>query len=141
MKIQKDKTYAVNPPKYGFKEVEDWVCDSKKVVLTTIWKRGTINITPRTDDEVNLLQTALANGENDSFRPYDYSDTEFAASFDGYVEDVDYIGWTEDEELDGTIDEVWEGVDLDGVSYLEENGYYCDESMVVFEGQLSVEEV
>ena len=140
MKIVKDKTYSVSPVKYGYVEKDDWVNGARKVVVTTAWKGGTIDITPRTNEEVNLLTKAISNGSDDVFKPYDFTDAEFQASYDGYVEEVEYIGWTEEEELEGVIDEVVDGVDEEGIDYLEENGYYVDESEVSFLGELTIDE-
>jgi len=140
MKIIKDKTYSVSPVKYGYVEKDDWVNGDRKVVVTTAWKGGTIDITPRTNEEVNLLTKAISNGSDDVFKPYDFTDAEFQASYDGYVEEVEYIGWTEEEELEGVIDEVVDGVDEEGIDYLEENGYYVDESEVSFLGELTIDE-
>ncbi len=141
MSIVKDKTYVVNSSRYSCEEVEHWVNGDRKVVVTTAWKGGTINITPRTNEEVNLLTKALQNGSDDVFKPYDFTDAEFQASYDGYVEEVEYIGWSEEEELEGVIDEVVDGVDEEGIDYLEENGYYVDESEVSFLGELTIDEV
>ena len=141
MKIVKDKTYSVSPIKYGYVEKDDWVNGDRKVVVTTAWKGGTINITPRTNEEVNLLTKAISNGSDDVFKPYDFTDAEFQASYDGWVEEVEYIGWTEEEECEGIIDEVVDGVDEEGIDYLEENGYYVDESEVSFLGELTIDEV
>ena len=140
MKIVKDKTYSVSPVKYGYVEKDDWVNGDRKVVVTTAWKGGTIDITPRTNEEVNLLTKAISNGSDDVFKPYDFTDAEFQASYDGYVEEVEYLGWTEEEELEGIIDEVVDGVDEEGIDYLEENGYYVDESEVSFLGELTIDE-
>lgn len=141
MKIVKDKTYSVSPVKYGYVEKDDWVNGDRKVVVTTAWKGGTIDITPRTNEEVNLLTKAIGNGSDDVFKPYDFTDAEFQASYDGWVEEVEYIGWTEEEECEGIIDEVVDGVDEEGIDYLEENGYYVDESEVSFLGELTIDEV
>ena len=141
MKIVKDKTYSVSPVKYGYVEKDDWVNGDRKVVVTTAWQGGTIDITPRTNEEVNLLTKAISNGSEDVFKPYDFTDAEFQASYDGWVEEVEYIGWSEEEELEGVIDEVVDGVDEEGIDYLEENGYYVDESEVSFLGELTIDEV
>ena len=141
MKIVKDKTYSVSPVKYGYVEKDDWVNGDRKVVVTTAWKGGTIDITPRTNEEVNLLTKAISNGSDDVFKPYDFTDAEFQASYDGWVEEVEYIGWTEEEECEGIIDEVVDGVDEEGIDYLEENGYYVDQSEVSFLGELTIDEV
>ena len=140
MRIVKDKTYSVSSSRYGFEEKEHWVNDNKRVIVTTLWKGGTIGITPRTNEEVNLLSKALQNGSEDVFKPYDFSDTEFNSSHDGTTEDTEYVGWTEKEELEGIIDETMDGVDEEGIHYLEENGYYIDESDVYFLGEIYVEE-
>ena len=61
MRIIKDKTYSASSSRYGFEEKEHWVNDNKRVIVTTLRKGGTIGITPRTNEEVNLLSKALQN--------------------------------------------------------------------------------
>lgn len=142
MEILKDVTYSVSPSKYGYKEVDEWVNGDKRVVLTTIWKSGSIDVTPRSDEEVDVLQKALSNDDDDVFKPFDFIDTEFQGSYDGYPEETELFGWSEEEEIDGTIDEIYDGLDeYDGADYLEENGYFVDESTVYFIGELKVEVV
>jgi hypothetical protein len=138
MSIVKDKTYVVNSSRYSCEEVEHWVNGDKKVVVTTLWKAGTVNITPRTDEEVELLVKAQSHTLADRFNPYEFTDCEFDATYDGETDDVDYLGWTEEEELEGIIDETMDGFDEQGVIYLEENGFFIDDSELVFMGEVHI---
>jgi hypothetical protein len=138
MSIVKDKTYVVNSSRYSCEEVEHWVNGDKKVVVTTLWKAGTVNITPRTDEEVELLVKAQSHTLADRFNPYEFTDCEFDATYDGETDDVDYLGWTEEEELEGIIDETMDGFDEEGVIYLEENGFFIDDSELVFMGEVHI---
>jgi hypothetical protein len=138
MSIVKDKTYVVNSSRYSCEEVEHWVNGDKKVVVTTLWKAGTVNITPRTDEEVELLVKAQSHTLADRFKPYEFTDCEFDATYDGETDDVDYLGWTEEEELEGIIDETVDGFDEQGVIYLEENGFFIDDSELVFMGEVHI---
>jgi hypothetical protein len=138
MSIVKDKTYVVNSSRYSCEEVEHWVNGDKKVVVTTLWKAGTVNITPRTDEEVELLVKAQSHTLADRFNPYEFTDCEFDATYDGETDDVDYLGWTEEEELEGIIDETVDGFDEQGVIYLEENGFFIDDSELVFMGEVHI---
>ena len=141
MEFQIGTTYAVSPSKYNFYEKETWVNGDKRVELTTVWKSGTINITPQNEAEISWISNAFAQGDADDFHPYGFEETEFQASFDGSTEVDDVRGFSEEEELDGTIDEVWNGVDEQGEEYLAENGYYVDDSDVIFYGELTIEEI
>jgi len=139
MSIVKDKTYVVNSSRYSCEEVEHWVNGDKKVVVTTLWKAGTVNITPRTDEEVELLVKAQSHTLADRFNPYEFTDCEFDATYDGETDDVDYLGWTEEEELEGIIDETMDGFDEQGVIYLEENGFFIEDSELTFMGEVHVD--
>lgn len=139
MSIVKDKTYVVNSSRYSCEEVEHWVNGDKKVVVTTLWKAGTVNITPRTDEEVELLVKAQSHTLADRFNPYEFTDCEFDATYDGETDDVDYLGWTEEEELEGVIDETVDGFDEQGVIYLEENGFFIEDSELTFMGEVHVD--
>jgi hypothetical protein len=139
MSIVKDKTYVVNSSRYSCEEVEHWVNGDKKVVVTTLWKAGTVNITPRTDEEVELLVKAQSHTLADRFNPYEFTDCEFDATYDGETDDVDYLGWTEEEELEGIIDETVDGFDEQGVIYLEENGFFIEDSELTFMGEVHVD--
>jgi len=139
MSIVKDKTYVVNSSRYSCEEVEHWVNGDKKVVVTTLWKAGTVNITPRTDEEVELLVKAQSHTLADRFNPYEFTDCEFDATYDGETDDVDYLGWTEEEELEGVIDETMDGFDEQGVIYLEENGFFIEDSELTFMGEVHVD--
>ena len=138
MSIVKDKTYVVNSSRYSCEEVEHWVNGDKKVVVTTLWKGGTVNITPRTDEEVELLVKAQSHSLADRFNPYGFTDCEFDATYDGETDDVDYLGWTEEEELEGIIDETVDGFDEQGVIYLEENGFFIEDSELTFMGEVHI---
>lgn len=141
MEFQIGTTYAVSPSKYNFYEKETWVNGDKRVELTTVWKSGTINITPQNEAEISWITNAFSQGDADDFHPYGFEETEFQASFDGSTEVDDVTGFSEEEELDGTIDEVWNGVDEQGEEYLAENGYHVDDSDVIFYGELTIEEI
>ena len=138
MTIIRNRTYVVNSSRYSCEEVEHWVNGDKKVVVTTTWKAGTVNITPRTEEEVDLLVKAQSHTLADVFKPYEFTECEFDATYDGETDDVEYLGWTEEEELEGIIDETMEGFESEGVIYLEENGFFIDDSELVFRGEVHV---
>jgi hypothetical protein len=139
MTIIRNRTYVVNSSRYSCEEVEHWVNGDKKVVVTTTWKAGTVNITPRTEEEVDLLVKAQSHTLADIFKPYEFTECEFDATYDGETDDVEYLGWTEEEELEGIIDETMEGFESEGVIYLEENGFFIDDSELVFRGEVHVD--
>ena len=135
-------TYAVSPSNnYGYTEKETWVNGDKTVDLTTVWKNGTINITPQNDAEVQWLTAGSLQGDGYDFHPYGFEVTEFVASFNGDTQIDDVRGFSDEEEIDGTIDEVWEGVDEQGEEYLVENGYHMEDGDVIFYGELTIERI
>jgi hypothetical protein len=141
MSFEIGKIYAVSPSKYNYQEKETWVNGDKRVELTTVWKSGSVNITPQNQDEVLKLEVASNQEDDGSFDPYDFEYAEFQASFDGSTEVDDVRGFSEEEELDGTIDEVWDGVDEQGEAYLDDSGYHVEESETSFYGEITIEEI
>ncbi len=104
-------------------------------------KNGTLNITPQDDAEVQWLTAGSLQGDGYDFHPYGFEVTEFVASFNGDTQIDDVRGFSDDEEIDGTIDEVWEGVDEQGEEYLVENGYHMEDGDVIFYGGLIIERI
>ena len=142
MTIQIGKKYSVSPPRYGYEEMSKFVSDVKVVDIKTSWKGGTLIIVPRNNEEVEKLTRFKENGTLVEVSPYDeFGSVDFDSCHDGQISDTEYAGWTEEEELNGTIDVVIQGVDSEGEEYLFENGWHCLENLVKFIGPWNVEEV
>jgi hypothetical protein len=140
MEIVKGKTYAVSPRwKKSFEENESWADDSGRVItISTLWRGGTINITPMNDDEVDELQEAVYNEYGDIFEPYGFEEHEYDSAFDGISCDLYFSSSFDD---DDEVKKLEEGYDDDGICYLEEQGFYSDDCEVFFHGELDIEEV
>jgi len=142
MTVEVGKRYSVSPPRYGYEELAKFRDGDKKVDIKTSWKGGTLIITPRNSEEVEKLTRYQSIEAEVEVSPYDeFFNVEFDSCHDGQIDDTEYSGWTEQEELDGDIDEVIEGVDSEGDEYLFENGWNCYENLVKFIGPWNVEEV
>jgi hypothetical protein len=145
MTIQIGKKYSVSPPRYGYEELSKFNKfrgGDKKVDINTSWKGGTLIVTPINNEEVEKLNRFKENGPLVEVSPYDeFQSVDFDSCHAGQIADTEYSGWTEEEELDGTMDEVIEGIDSEGDDYLFENGWNCYENLVKFIGPWDVEEV
>lgn len=142
MTIEVGKKYSVSPPRYGYEELATFKSGDKRVEIKTSWKGGTLIITPQSSEDVDKLTRYQSIEAEVEISPYDqFSNVEFDSCHDGQIDDTEYSGWTEQEELDGDIDEVIEGVDSEGDEYLFASGWNCLENLVKFIGPWNVEEV
>lgn len=143
MTIEVGKKYSVSPPRYGYEEFarfNKFRGGDKKVDVTTSFKGGTLIITPRNNEEVEKLTRYQSIEADVEVSPYDeFLSVDFDSAHDGQIADTEYSGWTEQEELDGDIDEVVAGLDSEGDEYLFENGWNCYENMVKFIGPWNVD--
>lgn len=143
MTIEINKRYSVSPPKYGYEELakfDKFRGGDKKVDIKTSWKGGTLIIIPRNSEEVEKLTRYQSIEAEVEVSPYDeFRDIQFDSCHDGQIDDTEYSGWTEEEELDGTMDEVVAGIDSEGDEYLFATGWNCYENIVKFIGPWNVE--
>jgi len=143
MKIEIGKTYNVCPKwKKSFEEIEYFRHDDGRVVgVSTLWRSGSVNITPQNEEEVKWLEDALADEEGDSgaFEPYDFEEFEFSDSWDGVSEDIDFLGkgWTEEEQ--NKITEAHEEGDDFISTILEEFDFFSDDAEVFMHNGIMVE--
>jgi len=141
MEIKIGKTYAVSPAyKKCFVESETFThCDDQKqqIIISTLWRNGTVNVTPQDKDEVDALEAAMYAEDDDEFEPYDFEEHEFQSTWDGISVDIDFVGEFSDNEKEA----LQEGYDEDSFFFLEEEGYDSEESNVVMHGELEIEEV
>jgi len=144
MEIIKGKTYEVSPAyKKCFVETEEFIhCDDpdKIISVSTLWRNGTVLVTPQTDEEVDLLSGASYNEDDDEFEPYDFEDTEFVSVWDGVSEDLGFNKrlaeeLSEDEQL-----KIEEGYHEDSFSFLEEIGYDSADTIVTMHGEIDIAE-
>jgi hypothetical protein len=144
MNIEIGKTYAVSPRwKKSFEEQEHWVNDKgEKITITTLWRSGTINITPQNKDEVSWLLEGLEHTDSDSFEPYAFEEYEYDSAWDGCSTDLDFsqsmLKTVKDEER---CERLEEGYHDEGTMFLEEEGFDIEDSDVFMYGGLDIEEV
>jgi len=139
MKIEIGKEYAVSPRwKKSFEENEYWVDDKtgKRIVITTLWRGGTVKVTPQNEDEVEWLEDALTQGDEDAFEPYTFEEHEYDSAYDGCSVDLTFGNIDEEE-----AERLQDGYDEEGTMFLEEEGFDCDDSEVYMYGELEIEEV
>ena len=141
MEIEIGKTYSVSPMyKKSFVETETFIhCDDpeQKILVSTLWRNGTVNVTPQDKDEVEALEAASYADDADEFEPYSFQEFEFVSTWDGVSVDLDFVGEDLTEERQKELEE---GYDEEGFFFLEDEGYDSDESNVVMIGELEIEE-
>lgn len=144
MNIEIGKTYAVSPRwKKSFDEQEHWVnSKGQKITISTLWRSGTINITPQNEEEVSWLLEGLEHADSDSFEPYAFEEHEYQSAWDGCSTDLDFsesmLKSVEDEE---ECERLEEGYHDEGTMFLEEEGFDIDDSDVFMWGALDIEEL
>jgi hypothetical protein len=144
MKVQIGKTYAVSPRwKKSFDEQEHWVnSKGEKITISTLWRSGTINITPQNEDEVSWLLEGLEHSDGESFEPYAFEEYEYQSAWDGCSTDLDFsesmLKSVEDEE---NCERLEEGYHDEGTMFLEEEGFDVEDSDVFMWGALDIEEL
>jgi hypothetical protein len=140
MEIEIGKTYSVSPLyKKCFVEAETFInCDDseQKMIVSTLWRNGTVNVTPQNQDEVDILEAASYAEDDDEFEPYQFEEFEFVSTWDGVSVDIDFVGGHTDEKKQ-YLDE---GYSEDGFFFLEAEGYDSEESNIVMHGELEIEE-
>ena len=141
MEIIKGKTYEVSPAyKKCFVETEEFIhCDDpdKIISVSTLWRNGTVLVTPQTDEEVDLLSGASYNEDDDEFEPYSFEEFEFGSTWDGVSVDIDFVGGDLTKEQQETLEE---GYNEDGFFFLDKEGYDSEESNVIMIGELEITE-
>lgn len=138
MIIEIGKEYAVSPRwKKSFEENEYWSNgDGKRITISTLWRGGTINITPQNDDEAAWLGQAIGHNDDDTFEPYSFEEYEYDSAWDGVAVDLHFSGIDDDE-----AERLQDGYDEEGTMFLEEEGFDVEDSEVYMYGEIEVEEV
>lgn len=111
--------------------------------LPTLWRGGTINITPQNQDESAWLSQAVKQEDDDTFEPYSFEEYEYQSAWDGISVDLFFNGFdgNTDEELSEECQKLQDGYDEEGTMFLEEEGFDVDDSEVFMYGELDIEEV
>ena len=137
MNIVMNKTYMVFPRKWGTTEEELMVGEAnKQFIVRTEWKRGQFLVTPKTEDEVEALQTAVDTEEDDNELVSSFfEEFEIYETSDGNNE-MDFSAEFDDEEAE-TIQEAY---DEDWIAGLNELGYDTEDGWFTLWGNVMVEE-
>ena len=145
MNIEVGKEYAVSPKwKKSFEENEYWADGKgKRITITTLWRGGTINITPQNQDEAAWLSQAVSQEDDDIFEPYSFEEYEYQSAWDGISVDlcVNGVEVNDGDDLSEECQKIQDGYDEDSTMFLEEEGFDIDDSEVFMYGELDVEEV
>jgi hypothetical protein len=145
MIIEIGKEYAVSPRyKKSFEENEYWTDGKgKRITITTLWRGGTINITPQNQDEAAWLSQAVSQEDDDIFEPYSFEEYEYQSAWDGISVDLCFNGFdgNDGDDLSEECQKIQDGYDEDSTMFLEEEGFDIDDSEVFMYGELDVEEV
>ena len=145
MNIEVGKEYAVSPKwKKSFEENEYWADGKgKRITITTLWRGGTINITPQNQDEAAWLSQAVSQEDDDTFEPYSFEEYEYQSAWDGISVDLRFNGFdgNDGDELSEECQKLQDGYDEESTMFLEEEGFDIDDSEVFMYGELDVEEV
>jgi len=148
MKIELGKTYSVSN-KYKKTFVEDNFLTSTMEGMPsfdriTVWRSGTIKVTPIHEYEVEYLQEMLDAGDDcDNFDFDEFEEVEFDSSWDGYSEEYesgDAENLAKVEELIEEYESLEEDDYFDFISYAEEKYEYdYEEVTYCIEGPIVVE--
>lgn len=146
MNIEIGKTYQVSNlykksvVERTFYQNDNGVFLSKDIV----WRSGTVFITPRNEDEVDLITQCLEEGEEGELEVTSFEDWELNDTYDGCAEDysvmqgefdIDALQEQYDELDEDERDEYW-----DFGAYLEANGFEETDMEMYFEAGIIVEE-
>lgn len=145
MNIEIGKPYSVsNRWKKTFVESTFFTnAEEEQVERVTLWRMGTFIITPRTQDEVDLLTAAQEENYSLVTILTDFEDFEYDSTFDGVSED--YYS-DEIENIDDLVEQFYEDEELSDEyfsfgDYIEDGlGFDLDENCVLIEGSIVVEE-
>ena len=140
MNIEIGKSYEVsNAYKKCFEEMEYLKHDTKDIRIQTnvVWRSGTVIITPQSEDEVEELTISLHNEDGDEFSPSFYEENEFAVSTDGCSDEIFISG---EDATDKEMERLSDGYYDDGISFLEEEGFYTYDNEIIIHAELEVKE-
>ncbi len=139
MDIKIGTRYQVSPKwKKSFEELESFRnYDTNKFIgVRTLWRGGSIFVTPQNEEEVQDLKDSLEQKDGEAFEPC-YDVWELGDCWDGVSEDIEFYGDHENEE---TIQEKYEEGDDFTSSILEEFGFEPDDLEVFIWNEIEIEE-
>ena len=141
MKIEINKQYMIYPyNRWSVEEGELLVgSDDKKFIVRTEWKGGTFLVTPKDEDEREVLQLAVDaeadDRDNELVSSY-FAEFELYETTDGNNE----IDFTLTEFTDEEQEQIQETYDEDWFSGLEELGYSPEDGWFTLWGKVVAEE-
>jgi hypothetical protein len=141
MKIEIGKEYTItNKYKKSYVEFEYFKDDDGDLIkVETGWRSGTWQVTPQNQHEIDMLVAASSDEYDDELCINDFEEAEMDSSWDGCWDDWD---WSEYKSKTGeALEEFQEEVQDEGVCYLLDNGWECEDTECYFQGQILIEEV
>lgn len=140
MNIEIGKSYEVtNKYKKCYEEHEFLKHSNKdiRIACEVVWRSGIVVITPEDENEVEELLLAIDNEEDGEFYPQSYENYEFVVCTDSCSDELTIDG---DDATDSEKERLTEGYYEDGISFLEEEGFYTYDNEIIIHGELEVGE-
>ena len=137
MEIEKNTSYTITPVNdYGFEKNETWCYEDSSVHITSLWKNGSVTITPRTTAEVKGIEEAVVQTSEEVLHPFAFRECVYNELFGIRIENIDFLGCPKE-----VCDEITEDIMKKGIEVLRENNWYPDGENKYLIGELKVEEV
>ena len=136
MLIEKNVPYLITPKnEYGCETNESWCFEDKSAHITSVWKNGSVVITPRTSAEVCAIEEAVAQTSEEVLHPFAFRDCVYNEFSGIRIQNIDFLGCLKDE-----CDEITEEIVENGIESLIKRNWYKDGENKYILGELTIEE-
>ena len=137
MEIKKNTSYTITPVNdYCCEKNETWCYEDSSVHINSLWKNGSVTITPRTSAEVKGIEEAVVQTSEEVLHPFAFRECVYNEFSDIKIENIDFLGCLKEE-----CDELHKAISENGIKVLQERNWYPDGETKYLIGQLKVEEV
>jgi hypothetical protein len=137
MEIEKNTSYTITPVNdYGFEKNETWCYEESSVHITSLWKNGSVTITPRTTAEIKGIEAAVVQTSEEVLHPFAFRDYVYNEFSGIRIQNIDFLGCSKEE-----CDEITEDIIGNGIESLIERNWYKDGDNKYLIGELKIEEV
>ena len=137
MAIERNASYLITPVNdYGCEKNETWCYEESSVHITSLWKNGSVTITPRTLAEVKGIEEASVQTSEEVLHPFAFRECTYNEFSDIRIENIDFLGCLKEE-----CDELNKAISENGTKVLQERNWYPDGETRYLIGELKVEEV
>ena len=136
MKIEKNASYTITPVNdYCCEKNETWCYEESSVHINSLWKNGSVTITPRTSAEVKGIEEAVVQTSEEVLHPFAFRDCVYNEFSGIRIENIDFLECSKEE-----CDEITENIMKNGIEVLEESNWYSDGENKYLIGELKVDE-